>query len=202
MYIHKFYKKPSDDYNLDDINIEDRYPLYAFTDDKKMCNKFMKERNMDLFIYIKSEATKELYVNFANKYSGSKLDEYEYYYKDPRYISKKEKRSADEWLVAKIVSTWTERAMISDITEIGLSEGEGGMDYRGNPFILKKKYFNALRKLQYVDLWKVYTNMKEDAIYTVNRLGLDEETELDYSTPDISYDELELFLFQYGWMFS
>ena len=41
MKLFKFYKNPSDEIleNAQDLSIQDKYPLYAFTNDKKLANQ-------------------------------------------------------------------------------------------------------------------------------------------------------------------
>lgn len=75
MKIYKFYYKADikdisvecDDgsiLNTDDY-IQHKYPLYAFTNKKKLYKEFKEERNMDNFIIIKNDIDKEDFADFA-----------------------------------------------------------------------------------------------------------------------------------------
>ena len=56
--------------------LKNKYPLYAFTTDKKTYKEFKKDRNMDNFIITKTNIDKEDYVDYATTYRDQLLDIY------------------------------------------------------------------------------------------------------------------------------
>ena len=170
------------------LDIQDRYPLYAFTNNKKYRNGFRSMRKPENFIEIQSEVTKEEYVNFCNSRNKQMLNMYSYTHFPKGKIYGKEKE-------VKILSTGDEydttAACLEDV--FNTDSMQGLMKYDFNPFILKDKYINLLHKMQYIDLWKMYTHEKINH-KILEELGYDS----DYSYPDLRYNEFMGFIGLYG----
>jgi hypothetical protein len=66
MKLYKFFKIPEKN-ERDDTDIEDKYVLYAITNNKKLAKRFKKERNMNKFIIkVHEDITKEEYSEICN----------------------------------------------------------------------------------------------------------------------------------------
>lgn len=63
MKVYKFYRKPSEDLMKipnSEFSIQQKYPLYAITGDKRIAKLFRKTRNMDLFLEKIDDLEKEV----------------------------------------------------------------------------------------------------------------------------------------------
>lgn len=193
MKVYKFYKNPTDEelISAEDLSIEDKYPLYAFTDNKDLRERFIADRDMSKFIEIVSKMGKDEYVNFANKNNGERLDVYKYEH-NKGYVSgasgeirySKTYRMVD----VPVVSTWSEREWVGSIAEDGITDLTDYIGYQFFPFILKSKYVKALSTLEFLSYWKLLGPTDRFQDYARD----DELDELDYSPPAIQIDELNL----------
>lgn len=190
--VYRFYKKPDKelmDEEYSDLSIEDKYPLYAYTNSKEMRNGFLEVRNPDKFIELKSKMSKEDYINFANGHSSQRLDIYKY-----SHCKGYEKDRSEPILEdIEVISTWQEKEFVEAYSENGMFDGD--IDYKFFPFLFKKKYYKALEILKFFDIWKLYSDannyehfMSEDEI----------DKYLSYGFPSISYDELNVFIMLHG----
>ena len=67
MKVYKFFKIP-DENDRKNAHIEERYPLYAITNDKELAKRFKHDRNMKKFIYKKhTQVTREEYIEMCSK---------------------------------------------------------------------------------------------------------------------------------------
>ena len=68
MKIWKWYKNLSDEQFIasKNLSIEDKYPLYAFTNKKKYAKQFKKMRRMERFIEVHDNLTRAEYTEFCN----------------------------------------------------------------------------------------------------------------------------------------
>lgn len=195
MKLYKFYKRPTDEAlkNSVDLSIEDKYPLYAFTKDKKLRNEFLNVRDKDKFIEIKTDVTKEEYVEFANKNSKQSL---QYYVLDhlKNYRRKEKDEQIKNIIQVKIVCTWNEIEFVEAYNDTGISEISDTINYHIFPFMLKEKYLNALKKLEYIGFWYVNANIdRYESIMTGEELD-----NIGYEFPDITFDELSTFVMLFG----
>lgn len=196
MKVWKWYKNlTKEQYEASqNLKIEDRYPLYAFTNDKKIRDLFRKMRNKERYIELKSKMTEEEYVNFVNNHRGCLL-EYHKYSKIVGY----EKDSTDPLMEdIRLLTTWDEKEYVQSSIESFSDTGSGLciQTYPFPPFVFNDKYFKALHKLQYVDYWKLYTpaTLDSDDEATLKALGAD----IDYSYPTVIFDEFAIFVNLFG----
>lgn len=189
MKIWKWYKNLSDEEFIasKNLSIEDKYPLYAFTNKKKYAKQFKKMRRMERFIEVHDNLTRAEYTEFCNNKNKQMLKMYPYTYFD--------KKKYGIPLEIKILTTGDEKdttgAALDDIFDSDSMQGM--MVYEFNPFVLNIEYLNALNKLEFINLWKMYTAQHID--YRVaEELGF----QLDYSYPEITYDEVVGFITIYG----
>lgn len=183
--VYRFYSKPDESliHENDDLDMEDLYPLYAITDKKEYAKQFMEERDMDKFIMRKSKMENDEYVKYANMNNGCILNRYQYIHFPNRYEEGPEN--------IPILSTWFEKDIVQSHLDDQLSEINEDISYDFFPFILSKKYLKALIALEFISFWKMYGDKsKWEGLYT------DEEENdlLDYSYPDVTYDELAMFI--------
>lgn len=195
MKIWKWYKNlTNEEFEAShDIALEDKYPLYAFTTNKKHRDLWREMRKKEAFIEMKSDITKEEYVEFANK-NRMQLLEFIKYKKFVRYNSTRQ----PELIEVELLTTGFERDTATSMYEQMFDQNTGGamLDFSFPPMILADKYFKALYSLQYFSHWKVYSNIEsapteEDII---ERMGI----ELDYSYPEVDADEFSIFVALYS----
>lgn len=194
MKIWKWYKNLTDEQydSSSNLALEDKYPLYAFTNNKKYKELFREMRKKEAFIEMKDYMTDEEYVKFANKYRGLLLDMHPF----SRIIGRngREPKFQD----VPILTTWDEK----DMTEAAIQSfsdsgsGMGVQEYPFSPIIFREKYFNALHILQYVDHWKLFTtnDISSYEEQMMQKLGVD----IDYSYPDLRFDEFKVFINLYS----
>ena len=63
MKLYRYYKIPIEDNSsiYDDLTVDEKYPLYAFTTDKQFDKQFIHERDMKKFIRFVSHVDEEAY---------------------------------------------------------------------------------------------------------------------------------------------
>lgn len=189
--LYRFYQIPSNEalVNSDDLKIEEKYPLYAFTIDKDIRDEFVATRNVkDNFIERKSKISKEDYKKFGNANNGCRLDRFSFqhyanYYKDK------------ECKYVKVVTTWNEKEIVQACLDDGLSEINESISYSFLPFIFKEKYIKALSVLEYISFWKMHGRPEQFIGFLTES---EQEESMDYSYPNVSYDELNKFIDLYG----
>lgn len=185
--VYRFYTKPTDEalQNNDDLAIEDKYPLYAFTNKKSLYKAFKETRDIkNSFILIKSEMTDEEYVEFANTSNGNMLSTYSFIHFPARY--------EDEPIDVKIVCTWNEKEFVQAFLDDGMSEINEDISYDTFPFIFQNKYIKTLSMLQYIGFWKMHGRPQ-----VFREFIRDDEYEqyMDCSYPSVSFDELNVFIY-------
>ena len=196
MKLYRFYKVPTKEAleNSADLRTEDKYPLYAFTVDKDLYKIFKSTRNLkEKFIEMKSKVTKEEYVNFANKNSNCQLGTFSFSHCTKGYpVNGRHVKMED----IGIVCTWEEREWISSACSEGVCEISNAVMFDCFPFMLKDKYINALKTLEYLNLWKLYGEPeKYSGFYTEK----ENEDYMGYGIEDnIIFDELNLFIKLFG----
>ena len=72
MRVWRFYKKPTKVNEIPEtISEEEKFPLYAITNDKKLAKEFMKTRDMSIFTVKKdTEVGKSEYAEIVSKNSN------------------------------------------------------------------------------------------------------------------------------------
>lgn len=202
MKVYKFYSKPTNSELMysNDLELVDKYPLYAFTKDKRLRDIFKETRNMKRFIEVTSKMSDEDYLNYANTNGGQLLSEYEYEH-NLGYNSGKMGTLADCYTMedVKVVSTWMERESVQSARDEGISDLSDYISYRFFPFILEKKYIEALRTLEFISYWKLMNPVVEDYLDVIREE--DDVGDFDYSAPSVQFDELNMFIALYGYTF-
>ena len=190
--VYRFYSKPDKEIllNAEDLSLNDKYPLYAVTNNKEIAKDFQEKRNMNKFIMCKSEMDKQEMVQFINSNSGCLLEYRPFLHFKQRYRSDKKVKRADQ---VKILCTWNEKETVQACLDDQYGESEGPT-YNVFPFIFKSKYVYALRKLEYVSFWKLFGRPEIFGSF----IPQDDLDDMDYSAPDVSYDELMTFINLFG----
>lgn len=174
MKIWRFYKKPEDK-----NDVKKRYDLYAITNNKDYALHFMNTRNMDMFYTRCTKEDRETYSKVANDNRDCVLDEY-------GLITNETNSNG--------LISHTKIPMIMTFYEYQCSNGdefqceiltEEWWDYRKIPNYsnYKKKIKNALRTLEYISNYKIFSL----PFYLENE-------DDDYNAPDIMVDELGAFI--------
>lgn len=174
MKIWRFYKKP-DDPN----DVKKRYDLYALTNNEEFASYFMKTRNMDKFYTRCTKEDRETYARIANDNRNCVLDEYDIITKDvhnngliahskiPMIMTFYEYQivNGDEFQCPVMTEEWWAATVFPHYSQY------------------KKKIQNALRVLEYITHYKIF-NLAFDM----------DESDDDYSAPDLWVDELGAFV--------
>lgn len=173
MTIWKFYKIPEGEVPSN-INLVDKYPLYAITNDKKLFTRFKNDRNMKKFIIKKDWIDEDDYAMFANEHRSTVLREHK--------LNTEVKNKNKEVNMVLTMGEYTEvsESMLYLLEDIDL------WNYLLDPFLLKKDFLNYLNKINYIDFYLLYKNLynfSDDCYYDV---------------PNLLYDELNFFIAMYG----
>ena len=177
--VWKFYLKPNDELAHQKIY------LYALTNKKELAKQFMKERNMDRFIIKTDKGDKEDVLKFMrdNNNRGAILDIKEIYTKSTNGMS----------LIIStevpVLLTQNEYEVIKD-TDIDYQMNWVCMP---NYKMFNKKIRDALRYLEYNNLYDF--NKYVSCEYTPYNPSAPDMPE--YASPDLSIDELGIFLRTY-----
>ena len=202
MKLYRFYKNLTDEEfeftrnSRLNISIEDKYPLYAFTNNKKYRNLFKLMRNEKLFIEMKDEVTKEEYIEFLNKHVYSELKILPY----RKFTGRRTNNNEPIFTDVNILSNRNELNTIEEISEntLLLDTSSGGiLNLDFNLLTYKRKIISSLDTLGFLDLWKFYVESEHKKFNLFSELNND-EVEFDYNMPDFEYDYFNLFLNVYG----
>lgn len=190
MKVWKWYRNLTDKEfeESNDLELEDKYPLYAFTANEKHRDEFRLTRKKSRFIEVCTRMTHKEFVEFANSNQAKMLRKYKY----PHYP--KDKRYGKE-IIVKVLSTGNEQDAVSSAME-SMMDGDSrqaNMSFPFNPFIFADEYIKALKVIQYTEFWKMY-NHDLNASDTVRSYGED----FDYSYPSVIYDEFMGFIDLFG----
>lgn len=167
MKVYRYYDKTRE--NIYSDRIEDKYPLVAITNDKKLAKDFEKTRKMNKLIRISDKMDKDMYIAYVNKHRGEEID------KDSLFISFDEKGHQND---VYIPHTWMEKSMVEDTGDSLLSNPN---IVQADPRLLNKKYIKALDLLGYVQIYKLNNRLADD-----------------YDMPSFVMDELSIFINIYG----
>lgn len=185
MQVWRFYKKPEVDLESipDSVSITDKYPLYAVTCEKKLAKRFMMERDMDKFIVrTDDDAEKEEYSQFANMNRSTVLD-----------IYKLETSNKDnEVITVDVLMTFNEYQYVKETMCVPLFD-ENWWYTMPNPNLFNKSIKKSLRKLGYIQAFKLYNSGTNEYGATRTDFLLDEEDD-DFSAPPWMVDELSYFI--------
>ena len=187
--VYRWYKRIVDETLYESskhLLLEDRYPLYAITADKKMREQFNRERNPEHFIEIKSRMTKEEFRDYGNKNRGNILEYIEYQTFDHREGRRVIMRPV------KVLSTQNEYELTECYGE-GLTDDtqSHGMTFFNAPWILKTAFLDALNTLKYFKFWAL--NRPEE-VENLPESMKKYDVEADYDAPNIYIDEYKIYV--------
>lgn len=187
MTIHIFRLLPRDGYIHDtSLALENKYKMYAFTENKKLAKRFMKERNMKLFLHTTVKKDKETAEYWMHHNRGRWLairDLETYLNKNtPQQITKN----------AKVLITEDEKSFVEetiDTNPIGpINEYCGGFV---DPDVFEDDLQASLKRLRYHDLWRM-------ALYAKDYVDAGAFPNGPIDTPDIAFDSMGMFTLMYG----
>lgn len=182
MKVYKFFKIP-DENDDRDATLEQKYPLYAITNNKEMADRFKHDRNMKKFIYKKHKhVTKEEYAEMCNEDRGSVLELYE------ATTIFKNQHTRKNAIKKKILMTFYERQMLEEIDSY--LDDESFWRSMPYPLIFKKKYVNMLEVFQYMTYYKLMT-VEYLPYRWAEKLSNEDD---DYSAPSIIFDDVAKFI--------
>ena len=187
MKIHIFYRKSLDEYN--DVNT-----MYAYTENKEYADKFIQDRNMDMFIYRKKNISKSEFKELKNKYWKYQLKEGGFYTFTNYDIREK--------VIVNLICTWEEESSVQ------INGDRLWQEYSKHLFDCKAFKSEYIKALEYLLFPKFYTfyNVKHDLYMDyfydpyVNSF-CPEELIYDDFTRSFVYDELKMFIKFYKWSF-
>lgn len=154
----------------------------------------MEKNEKERILYRKKASiTQDEYVEFTNKNRRKLLDMFNYK-KLIKYTDTKDPMTTE----VSLLTTWDEKDNTEAILESMFDQNSGSciQQYPFCPLILSDKYFLALYNLQYVAFWKTYSQEMTTPIHDefMEKLGV----ELDYSYPEVEYDEFSAFVSLYS----
>lgn len=198
MKVYKVYLKRSKKVldNIEDLDINTKYPLYGFTNSKEIIKAFKETRNNSKFIYLKDDMSKEDYVNFFNNNANKEINYNVFMHYKGSYVYE-----------VQVPSVWHEREQVSDYIDSGLmyTLDFGSYKYNKNLLKLKIKYLDDLFRIGFLDSWKlcmVKDNVDMDPIYSGYDLNDYDKVSEYMGEPDVflrtSVNELNIFIYFYS----
>ena len=182
MKVYKFFKIP-DENDRKNTHIEERYPLYAITNDKELAKRFKHDRNMKKFIYKKhTQVTREEYIEMCNIYRGAVLESHKV------TTIFKNQHTKENAIEKEILMTYNEYQMLDTLG----SYLEDDVYWQSVPFplIFKKKYVKMLKDFEYITFYSLM-NTETMPYHLAEKLSKYIE---DYSGPSILFDEAARFI--------
>ncbi len=198
MRCYRFYRIPTEeerDYiekHNDKVHVEDKYVLYAITNDKNIAKEFRKTRNMKRLYECSSKVSKEEYRIFANRNRSTVLD----YYELITVVHKYEKKQ--KTVKVNILMTMAEYQFVMDAvedTDIIFGEADFCSPYMrvANPAFFNRKILRMMDYLAYKQLYYMYRS----GTYN-DEIDYDGGDDPDYDLPILTIDEVEVFLTQFS----
>ena len=185
MRVYEFFKKPNPQEDASRLSIEEKYVLYAITNNTEYAQIFQETRNMKKFIlHTHKNIDKEEYAELCNQHRGAVLELYENILTcvDPIRVGK-------NMICCNVLMTYFEHQIIVDaVTEM---DNEDIWATMPNPAIFSNKIVKALNDLLYISYYKLYagTFLDEAELEKLNQISDD-----DYSMPNVTADELHVFM--------
>lgn len=198
MRCYRFYRIPTEeerDYiekHNDIVHVEDKYVLYAITNDKNIAKEFRNTRNMKRLYECSSKVSKEEYRIFANRNRSTVLD----YYELITVVHKYEKKQ--KTVKVNILMTMAEYQFVMDAvedTDIIFGEADFCSPYMrvANPAFFNRKILRMMDYLAYKQLYYMYRS----GTYN-DEIDYDGGDDPDYDLPIMTIDEVEVFLTQFS----
>ena len=126
---------------------QDKLPLYAYTDDDEYAEKFIAQRNMDVFYYRKEKITKDRMKELEQKYRNRRLSYGTFLTRNDNPLALRKTKKV------QVLCTWEEEESVISNTERFWKENKRMlMDCS----MLKDKYILMLTKLLYIDFYIFY----------------------------------------------
>lgn len=197
MKLYRYYKIPMEDNSsiYDDLTVDEKYPLYAFTTDKQFDKQFIHERDMKKFIRFVSHVDEEAYVKFANSHTNNKLEFIPYSRcRKKRKCTLNDVSNEERFKDTLVLSTRYEKDIVEDYTENCEHIFEGSVYDDNIIFFFKEKYVKALKNLNYYNMLKVMMYACESR-YTIPEKYSEY---MEYDMDPFYIDEFELFITLYG----
>jgi hypothetical protein len=187
MKIYKFFLKPDKKEKNNGKTLQERYVLYAITNKKEFARMFKEQRDMSKFLFkVDSSIDKDEWDSMASELRGSVLS------KTPLLTCDNDKARVKKNIVTvKVLMTLNEKLLIDENVENPSFEDERLWDSMPIPLIFKEKYRRALETLQYTLFYKV---LNTSSIYIEPAFQKYTEKIDEYSVPDVSVDELSIFI--------
>ena len=162
----------------------DEYIFYAYTADKDLASLFESSRDMTKFKRVVSKGySKKDYTTLKQKNPTGEITDYQLI----TLIRENDKyREANVYVVMNNLERITLDTMIE-------SDLASQLKYIC-PFIFKNEYIEALKTLQYVNLYKLFLSSYESDQYFYLMCEMINKFSPDDDVANISNDELELFL--------
>lgn len=182
--LYRFYKKPDDNNeeedNIQGLTLEDRYPLYALTNEKSIAKKFMHERNMKKFILRKDKISSKEYKEYAN--SDSNRRAVLTFHKLTTVMNKYE---PDQVLKEVLVLMTENEYVYTTNCQFGIDDEGWWVDVISliNIEVLKPKIYKSLKALSFISFYQMYA-------------GLDIDDEDAFTS--MIHDELAIFVSLFG----
>jgi hypothetical protein len=174
-----FYKKPINGF------YDEAYTLYAFTNNKKIYEKFRKERNMDKFIIHKKKIDKDELYKFRKMYDRFELHQSQFH----------TRTEFGKFRTVKIICTFIEEETVI------LHADKIWNEYKNILFdakVFNSDYIKALEKICFITFY-IYQNGLDDLndyFYTpyYNAYGTPSELIREIEQTPYEYDEFAVFL--------
>ena len=183
MKVWRFYKKPTKVNEIPEtISEEEKFPLYAITNDKKLAKEFMKTRDMSIFTVKKdTEVDKSEYAEIVSKNRSALL------VVNNLITSKDKYTNNQEVYEVPVVMTTFEKITINEPV-LAIDDEQSWMSpTTPSPYILNNKILKALKLLDYEQKFRIfnldYSNVSTDEVY---------------DTPSYYVDTVEFFVDTFG----
>lgn len=192
MYIWRFFKKPQIDRGElpERIAIDDLYPLYAFTVEKSLAKRFMKERDMNKFIVRKSKVTKEEYSEYGMRNRSQLL----ILMKLQTFMNKYTDEERQERI--EVLLTQSEYQFSVELFNSIADENWWINNQFCCPIIFNQDIINALKEIDFILTYKIFSSDNTLAEQVASFCDID-----DYSAPDWETDQLAYFISLFGHLF-
>lgn len=165
MHLYRYFLKCSPPENDDfEYSLNDQYPLYGFTCDKKIAKRFEKERNMKKFIRRESNVTKEEYVEYANR---NRLNELRL---KTLQTSLKESENGQVKIVMSLSEY--EACDLELVMVVPYEETFWTGEAHYPPYVYRKSIREALEFIDYVNIYDAYFSEEENSGY-IDFRGID-----------------------------
>ena len=198
MRCYRFYRIPTEeerDYiekHNDKVHVEDKYVLYAITNDKNIAKEFRNTRNMKRLYECSSKVSKEEYRIFANRNRSTVLD----YYELITVVNKYEKKQ--KTVKVNVLMTMSEYQFVIDsVEDTGIIFGEADFcaPYMrvANPAFFNTKILRMMDYLAYKQLYYMYRSGQY-----IDEIDYDGGDDPDYDLPIMTIDEVEVFITQFS----